>query len=182
MTYNPKTYWRERYRRHGPTYVARGGRPAEYLREQRGAQPYLRKYVTGKRVLDFGCGSGRFRDVLSEGGREYVGVDLNEDLATVQLVDDRLPRGFDTAVALWVLQHIVDEVEYLHWTRELYEALVPGGQLLVIDQFPDPTTHFDAHMKPRGIPALLRAAPWTGVETLGGYGDQHWIGKFNRPL
>ena len=176
MTYDPERYWPERYRRQGPTYVAAGGRPESFDAQLRGLAPILRGAVTGHRVLDFGCGPGRFRPVLEEGGREYVGVDLIPGLGTVEL-GESLPRGFDCAVAVMVLQHIVDPVAYAHWARELHACLNPGGRLVVVDH--KPIANPDSHMAPRGMIGLQAAARWSAAGRLGEH-DGHWIGWFAR--
>lgn len=171
MTYDPERYWPERYQRQGPTYVARGGRKRDYALEQSAIAPFLRRVVVGPRVLDFGCGVGRFRDVLGE-GREYTGVDLIPGLGTQPLVRE-LPRGFDTAVAIMVLQHITDELVYRHWANELFECLNPGGRLVVVDH--NTIEKPGAHMRPRGRRFLISTAPWRSITTSTPY-DGHWCG------
>jgi SAM-dependent methyltransferase len=171
-----RQYWIDRYQRQGKYYVARAGRRDSYAEQHQALAPVLRDLVTGKRVLDFGCGPQRFRDVLEEQGREYVGVDLIPGLGTEEL-EDELPRGFDCAVAILVLQHIVDPAVYAHWGRQLFESLNPGGRLVVVDH--DVQPGMAAHMAPRGIRGLTQLAPWHRAEVCGEY-DGHWIGMLER--
>lgn len=171
-----RAYWIDRYKRQGKFYVARGGKPNSFTEQRDALVPQLRLLVGGRRVLDFGCGPQRFRDVLEEGGRQYVGVDLIPGLGTQPLADE-LPRGFDTAVCILVLQHITDPAIYRHWIRQLYESLNPGGRLVVIDHMPRPD--MEGHMRPRGLDGLTALAPWTRAEITGEY-DGHWIGILER--
>lgn len=167
MSYDPATYWTERHARQGPTYVARGGRQAEYEREYNAVAPFLGAHASGK-VLDFGCGSGRFRKLLESVCTEYIGFDLVPGLGTGEPEQGTC----DTVVATFVLQHIVDEGDYTFWTDAIYRALKPGGLFVVVDHVP--MEGMDAHMKPRGIEGLLRL-PWAGtcVEKVE---DGHWYG------
>lgn len=169
-----RTYWSDRFQRQGALYVAQGGRQKIYDEQMEWIPPLLRRHVKGNRVLDFGCGPGRFRGVLSEGGREYVGVDLIPGLGTEPL-GDTLPRGFGSAVAVMVLQHITDDADYLRWCRELYECLEPRGRLFVIDHHQQ--KGMESHMRPRGMRAIRNTGPWAEMRQLGEH-DGHWIGLF----
>lgn len=166
-------YWSERAARQGPTYVAPGGRPDGYLEQLRALTPYLAHLPAG-RVLDFGCGSGRFRPALEAKG-EYVGVDLVPGNSTIPWDAERLPAGFRAAFACMVLQHITDEAEYRHWAREMGGSLAEGGRLLVVDHGPleDP----EPHMRPRGAEVLHEAGGFAGHRIVGEY-DGHWVGVF----
>lgn len=173
---DPLSYWTDRFARQGHLYVAHGGRQDAFNEQMRWVPPVLRANVIGRRVLDFGCGPGRFRKVLQEAGREYVGVDLIPDLGTEPLTD-ALPRGFDTAVAIMVLQHITDEGDYAHACAELYECLNPGGRLIVIDHVQQ--RDMESHMRPRGMKAIFGNAPWASMQQVGEKRD-HWIGYFEK--
>lgn len=171
---DPLSYWTDRYKRQGELYVAQGGREKIFAEQMGWIPPLLRRHVKGKRVLDFGCGPGRFREVLSEGGREYVGVDLIPGLGTEPL-GEHLPAGFDTAVAIMVLQHITLDADYARWTRELHECLSPRGRLFVIDHLQQ--KGMEPHMRPRGMKAIKATAPWLEMRQLGEHAG-HWIGLF----
>lgn len=176
MTYIPEQYWPDRFARQGATYVAKGGRPESPAEQVKALTPYLRSLPDSGRVLDFGCGPGRFRPALEVHGLDYEGVDLIPGLGTMEASDLR-PQAFDCAVAIFVLQHIVDEEAYLSAVGTIYDALVPGGQLLVVDAKPmaDP----DEHMMPRGPEAVWESRTWYGWRRLGSY-DGHWIAVFRR--
>lgn len=175
MTYRDEAvaYWSERAARQGPTYVAKGGRPKSFEKQRDAIVPFLAHLRPG-RVLDFGCGSGRFRSALETKG-EYVGVDLVPGNSTVAWDAETLPTGFGSAFACMVLQHITDEAEYRHWAREMGGSLAEGGRLLVVDHGPleDP----EPHMRPRGAEVLHEAGGFAGHRIVGEY-DGHWVGVF----
>lgn len=98
----------------------------------------------GRRLLDFGCGSGLFLELAEERGFDAVGVDLSPD--SVELANERLTRGrayqgdiadipeiarggFDV-ITLWsVLAHLPRPLDDFARFRRL---LAPGGVLLLL--------------------------------------------------
>jgi SAM-dependent methyltransferase len=106
----------------------------------------------GKRVLDFGCGSGRvLRQFLPEAASgEFWGCDLHAP--TIEWLDqnlspplhfyvnDRIPTPhpdshFDLVYAISVFTHITHE--WSAWLLELHRILKPGGLLLATFLGPD---------------------------------------------
>ena len=97
----------------------------------------------GERVLDLGCGAGRFVAALRDAGAEPVGVELaaaalerarrNVAGADLRLVneDGTLPLGHGEVDVVWcseVLEHVPDTVAFL---TEVRRVLRRGGRLLV---------------------------------------------------
>jgi 2-polyprenyl-3-methyl-5-hydroxy-6-metoxy-1,4-benzoquinol methylase len=94
------------------------------------------------RVLDLGCGSGRFAQRARALGHRVVGVDRTEfdgvrdrlnlfvraDLNTGIPQQAHVAAGYDVVVAADVLQHLVHPDRLL---REIRNVLRPGGQVLV---------------------------------------------------
>jgi 2-polyprenyl-6-hydroxyphenyl methylase/3-demethylubiquinone-9 3-methyltransferase len=97
--------------------------------------------VDGRRVLDLGCGKGRFAAPLAAAGAEVVGLDRSAamlaggaGLDRVRGSARRLPFAggtFDAAVAIEVFEHLaaVDEV-----LLELRRVLRPGGIVAIVDK------------------------------------------------
>jgi SAM-dependent methyltransferase len=123
----------------------------------------------GERVLDLGCGAGRFVRVILQAGAEAIGVELAEAAAEraranvpgadVRLVapDGSLPLGHGEVDLVWcseVLEHIPDAEQALH---EVRRVLRRGGRLLLTVPFHGrlqaaaiALTRFDAHFDPLG--------------------------------
>lgn len=105
--------------------------------------------VTGRRILDVGCGAGPLLAALRERGALVAGIDSSTKM--VELAKQRLGDGpvlrvadlaaplpfpdgaFDDVVACLVLHYLED------WTAplaELRRVLVPGGRLIVAVNHP----------------------------------------------
>jgi len=99
--------------------------------------------VAGLRVLDLGCGKGRFARALQDRGAEVVGLDLSSamlaeahGIGRVRGSIRRLPfrsSSFDAVLAVEVFEHLDPQT----WPEALGEArrvLSPRGTLVVIDK------------------------------------------------
>jgi 2-polyprenyl-6-hydroxyphenyl methylase/3-demethylubiquinone-9 3-methyltransferase len=97
--------------------------------------------LSGLRVLDLGCGKGRFAARLKEEGAEVVGLDLSAamlagaaGLDRVRASARRLPfaaGAFDAVVAVEVFEHLHGAGEVLD---EVRRVLRPSGRLALIDK------------------------------------------------
>lgn len=97
--------------------------------------------LEGLRVLDLGCGKGRFASRLADSGAGVVGLDLSaamlgeaEGLDRVRASARRLPFNsgvFDAVVAVEVFEHLtaIDDV-----LGEVRRVLRPGGLVAVVDK------------------------------------------------
>lgn len=97
-----------------------------------------------KRILDVGCGDGRFLQVLSDFGPkewELVGVDFDEAAvarcrargfsAYAKRVEDmanEAPGTFDCVVMLQLLEHVENPAET---AKKIFELLAPGGIFVI---------------------------------------------------
>ena len=123
----------------------------------------------GERVLDLGCGAGRFVAALRDAGAEPVGVELAEAAleraranvpgADFRLLTDdgSLPLDHASVDLVWcseVLEHVADTA---HLLLEVRRVLRPGGRLLVTVPYHGrlqaaliALTRFESHFDPLG--------------------------------
>jgi SAM-dependent methyltransferase len=108
----------------------------------------------GGSVLDFGCGIGRISRWLAARVARVVAVDTSAEMIAAARLRDLPPNvelavlpqgdgdgggdvrfeGLDGAVAIWVLQHILDEDGLDHALGFLARALAPGAPLCTLDR------------------------------------------------
>jgi ubiquinone/menaquinone biosynthesis C-methylase UbiE len=119
--------------------------------------------LTGARVLDVGCGTGKFCRVLAERGIARVwGIDPAPEMlaearsrvpSSVGLKvgsAERLPfkeASFDAAV-LWTVVHLIDRPRAF---AELFRVLIPGGRLAIVTFAPE---HFRRYWQNEYFPSI----------------------------
>ncbi|HEY2675700.1 MAG TPA: methyltransferase domain-containing protein [Steroidobacteraceae bacterium] len=162
--YRPALYWEERAQRfaadgEGLAAVCAYGMPEFYNRaidwEQRLAlDPWL-KVKPGVRVLDAGCGTGRWSRLLASRGAQVSGVDLSPTmiaqarrLAAQEWVHEscrfivgdlahlHLEQRFDLVLGVTVLQHILDPAECRAALSAMVAHLAPGGRVILLEAAP----------------------------------------------
>ena len=130
----------------------------------------LARVPVGARVLDVGCGEGRFTSELARAGREAVGIDVAEEplrraRAREHGIDVRCvaPRGpwpledasFDALWAGEMIEHVADTAA---WLSEVRRVLRSGGLLVLSTPAHDWLTRlrlglsrraFEEHFDPR---------------------------------
>lgn len=106
---------------------------------------HLRLGSTPQRLLDVGCGKGRFASRLATEGHEVFGLDPSRRMLAasapgkatlVQAAANRIPFAdstFDHALVIEVLEHVHPHA-WLPTLRELFRVLRPSGHLLLIDK------------------------------------------------
>jgi SAM-dependent methyltransferase len=164
QSYRPAVYWEDRARRFatvgdGLAAVCSYGMPGFYNRlidfsQRRALAPWLR-VSRRTRVLDVGCGIGRWSRRLASRGATVTGVDLSPTMiAEAQrrarasglsarcrfIVQDssalQLDGLFDLILCVTVLQHILDLSALRAALRGIGSHLAPGGRLIVLEAAP----------------------------------------------
>jgi 2-polyprenyl-3-methyl-5-hydroxy-6-metoxy-1,4-benzoquinol methylase len=162
--YLPLAYWEDRAKRFacerdGLAAVCAYGMPEFYNRvihwEQRLAlEPWL-KVAAGTRVLDVGCGVGRWSRLMAGRGAQVLGVDLSPTMiaearrraatdglsedcrfAVADLASLNLKERFDLVLGVTVLQHILDTAACSAALRAMSEHLAPGGRMVLLEAAP----------------------------------------------
>ena len=148
--------------------VPEGLEPADFALRRRFL---LDNVAAGQRVLDVGCGQGRFTAELVRAGADAVGVDVAEEplrraRALHPQLDVRLLDGegaweladasFDVVWAGEVIEHVADTAA---WLSEIRRVLRSGASLLVSTPAHGPLAlarlalsrrAYGAHFDPRG--------------------------------
>lgn len=163
-TYPPEAYWEERARRfareaEGLAAVCSYGMPRFYNRlidlcQRRALEPWLR-VAEGTRVLDVGCGVGRWSRALAARGAHVTGVDWSPTMIAEAerrasacglegrcrfLVQDSaaldVEGSFDLVLCVTMLQHMLDVGSLRSALQRIALHLAPGGRLVVLEAAP----------------------------------------------
>ncbi|MFZ9310621.1 MAG: bifunctional 2-polyprenyl-6-hydroxyphenol methylase/3-demethylubiquinol 3-O-methyltransferase UbiG [Arenimonas sp.] len=103
--------------------------------------------LSGRRVLDVGCGGGLLTEAMAAEGAQVTGIDLSEqliDIARLHLLESGLkaeyrvisaeamaaeqPAGFDAVTCMEMLEHVPDPQAIV---QACFELLKPGGRLFL---------------------------------------------------
>lgn len=110
---------------------------------------YLKGICKDKIVLDAGCGTGKFLNILEKDSQKYIGIDLSEkqldkakskskketsefvcsNLSNINLKNDKV----DLIVCSWVLGTIIDLDERNKCIDELKRLLKSNGAIILIE-------------------------------------------------
>ncbi|HWE51230.1 MAG TPA: class I SAM-dependent methyltransferase [Bryobacteraceae bacterium] len=100
--------------------------------------------LTDRRVLDVGCGKGRFARVLREQypGAEIWGLDISEEMLrfvpagvkTRAGLMTELPFADSTFDCIYATESLEHAVEIERAVSEMSRVLKPGGKLVIIDK------------------------------------------------
>ncbi len=101
--------------------------------------------VPGDKVLDSGCGNGRYYPLFKEKQVEYIGIDSSKKL--IELTKERYPEAdfrvedalklsfndnyFNAVYSIAVLHHIPSKELRLQFLNEAKRVLKPGGLLIL---------------------------------------------------
>ena len=122
-------------------------KPLHALNPVRLAYVAARAPLSGRRVLDVGCGGGLLSEAMARAGAEVTAIDLADELVkvarlhglesglkvdyrlqSVEALADEMPGAFDTVTCMEMLEHVPDPGAILDACARL---LKPGGRLFV---------------------------------------------------
>jgi len=99
----------------------------------------------GEKILDWGCGNGRFFEIFEKLGVDYFGIDISEKL--IEIAKNKYPQTkfqvtsafnlpfpdnfFDKIFSLAVFHHIPSEEFRLKFLKEAKRILKPKGLLIL---------------------------------------------------
>jgi len=162
--YSPGVYWEDRAQRFagerdGLAAVCAYGMPEFYNRaihlgQRLALEPWL-KATADTRILDVGCGVGRWSRLLAARGARVMGVDLSPTMiaqarqrAAAEGIADRcrfqvqdlsnldVGERFDLVLGVTVLQHILDPNAVRAALAAMTAHLAPGGRMILLEAAP----------------------------------------------
>jgi SAM-dependent methyltransferase len=144
-------YWEERTRLYGARAAGYSDAAMDAYEDRlrRAAIGRLVGRGLGRRLLDAGCGSGRWSIRLAQAGWLVTGADISHGLLALapsapgvtyvqgSLQDLDLPTAsFDAVLSVTVLQHITDELAFDASVDNLMRMLRPAGMIAVLEYAP----------------------------------------------
>ncbi len=144
-------YWEERTRLYGARAAGYSDAAMDAYEDRlrRAAIERLVGRGNGRRLLDAGCGSGRWSIRLAEAGWVVTGADISHGLLALapsapnvtyvqgSIQDLDLPTAsFDAVLSVTVLQHITDERSFDTAVDNLMRMLRPAGMVAVLEYAP----------------------------------------------
>ena len=130
--------------------------PGTYYLAFRDLPEIIAASVTGRRVLDFGCGAGRSAAFVRRLGFEVTGVDISPSMIELarkadpaghyQLIEDGdfsgLTAGsFDLVLSAFAFDNIPEVTRRVRLLHALGELLRPSGRIVMLSSTPEIYTH-----------------------------------------
>ncbi len=168
MPYDPKSFWNEKARqasnplaavcRTDPVASRNIDRVQRRLLGRALARVGREMPLAGKRVLDYGCGVGRFATLLEGMGCRYSGVDIADEMIVkardlrpggdfLCLANGRIPHGdatFDLLLSVGVIHHNTYHQQE-RMLDEIVRVLRPTGYVILFEAIgePDPDNEIE---------------------------------------
>jgi len=126
--------------------------PNTYYLAYRDLPEIISKHVTGKRAIDFGCGTGRSSRFLKQLGFDVIGIDISNDMLEIarnfdlsgeyKLVSngkyDHLGLNqFDLVQSIFTFDNIPGWENRTNILKGLRDLIKPTGRLICLDSTPE---------------------------------------------
>lgn len=144
---------------------------------------YCIPFVRGKKVLDYGCGTGYGTSLIGEYCTQITGIDISLEAVSyaeshfssanlnylqikpAEIAPLPFPDGsFDVVLSFQVIEHVQDTSAYL---REIDRVLAPGGRVVIAT--PDRSARLFSFQKPWNIWHLREYTREQLKDTLSGF-------------
>ncbi len=146
--------------------------PGTYYLAYRDLPNIISKHVTGKKALDFGCGTGRSTRFLRKLGFDAVGVDISRDM--VRRAEEKDPEGdyrvvedgnfsqfkdgtCDLVLSVFTFDNVPNLEKKLRNFRELKRLLKGEGRIVNLVSSPEIYTHEWASFSTKDFPENKKA-------------------------
>ena len=146
--------------------------PGTYYLAYRDLPALIAGHVTGRRAIDFGCGTGRSTRFLQKLGFEVSGVDISEDM--IRKAREADPRGdyrligdsgvggavretCDLVLSVFTFDNIPTMDQKIGIFSDLRRLLKDGGRIINLVSTPEIYTHEWASFSTKGYPENRRA-------------------------
>jgi 2-polyprenyl-3-methyl-5-hydroxy-6-metoxy-1,4-benzoquinol methylase len=221
LSYDAREYWNRRARRYrednsgwkAVCVVGDADWANSYIHSlQVRAVSRVLKVLPGMRILDVGCGVGRWSLRFAQQGALVSACDISEEMIRIarersenlgfkidffvqpiEEVPSDIENQFDIVTSFAVLQHITERDRFLRACMNLVKAAKPNGQIVVLETFSSKSTRcmLDTHVALRTRLEFVRALEEAGAILIREMGvrfmrlDEYWrrlAGKLARPL
>lgn len=145
----------------------------------------LLEKIDGKRILDYGCGSGKFSRRLRDLGALVTAIDVSQNVINRAIqrratnIDYRVVENddlsfldresIDDAIATFVFCTMQQENKIRNIVQQIHEKLKPGGYFIVLEPHPDALGYEYVSMKREKPKEVKSGTPikvqLTGMET-----------------
>jgi trans-aconitate methyltransferase len=146
--------------------------PGTYYLAYRDLPDIIGKHVTGRRALDFGCGTGRSTRFLQNIGFETIGVDIAADM--IKKARERDPQGeyrwitdgdlsqfqaqtYDLVLSAFTFDNIPTMAKKVKILKALGNLLNHAGRIVNLVSSPDIYTHEWASFSTKDFPENMYA-------------------------